>query len=55
MMRKALLFFGVLNDSDVDWLIATGRRERVAPGAVLIHEGRALETIYIVLTGAFTV
>lgn len=54
-MRKSLYLLGILNDSDLDWMIANGRRERIARGTVLIEEGKAIDTIYIVLEGRFSV
>jgi CRP-like cAMP-binding protein len=54
-MRKVLLIFGVLSDQDVDWLTAHGRRQSLAAGDVLVREGRTLESLYIVLQGAFAV
>lgn len=54
-MRKALFLLGILSDSDVDWLIAAGTRERVPPGTVLIHEGKPFNAIYFVLDGTLGV
>jgi CRP/FNR family cyclic AMP-dependent transcriptional regulator len=54
-MRKALLFLGILNDSDVDRIIAAGTRHVVPSGTVLIHEGKPIESVYIVLDGSFAV
>jgi CRP-like cAMP-binding protein len=54
-MRKVLFIFGQLGDQDVLWLARTGRRRRVARGAVLIHEGVPVETLYILLEGELDV
>lgn len=54
-MRKALFFLGILDDSDLDWMIANGLREEVSASSVLIREGEQLEALYIVLDGAFSV
>jgi len=54
-MKKALFFLGVLNDEDVDWMIAAGRTRRLATDAVLVQEGRPLDAVYIVLDGSFAV
>jgi CRP/FNR family cyclic AMP-dependent transcriptional regulator len=54
-MRKALLVLGILNDSDLDWMIATGAKREISPGDVLIHEGRPVESIFLVLDGALSV
>jgi len=54
-MRKALYFLGILNDSDIDWLVAVGRRREIAAGVNLIDEGQPIESVYLVLDGAFSV
>ena len=54
-MRKVLFIFGELSDKDVDWMMATGQRERILPGAVLIQEGKPVEALYIVLEGLLRV
>src|SRR3954467_2454319 len=54
-MRKALFFLGVLNDSDLDWLIAQGNRTDIAAGSILIHQGQPIEFMFIILDGLFAV
>ena len=54
-MRKALVILGTLDDSDVEWMIATGKRERIAAGSMLIQEGRSSDHLYVVVGGAFAV
>ena len=54
-MRKALQILGVLNDEDINWLIRNGEREAHPPGAVIIHEGKPIDALMIVLEGQFTV
>jgi len=54
-MRKALYFLGILDDRDVDWLIRNGRKMTVAPGTLLIEQGKATDWLYFVLDGAFEV
>lgn len=54
-MRKVIVFFGELDDRDVDWIIAQGRQEPMEEGACLVEEGKPLGAFYIVLTGAFIV
>ena len=54
-MRKALYFLGILNDSDIDWLIGAGHRREIAAGGAIIHEGRPLDSVYLVIDGAFSV
>jgi CRP-like cAMP-binding protein len=54
-MRKALVILGTLDDSDVEWMIAAGKRERIAAGSMLIQEGRSSDHLYVVVEGAFAV
>ena len=54
-MRKVLFIFGELTDFDVDWMIATGAKKQVAEGTVLIHEGKPVDALFIVLDGLFSV
>jgi bacteriocin-type transport-associated protein len=50
-MRKVLYLLGQLNDSDVEWLITRGRKEFVPAGTVLMQEGMAIDSLYVVLHG----
>jgi len=54
-MRKALLFFGILNDADVEWMIAAGVKQPLNPGDVLIQEGKPATSIFLVLEGLVSV
>jgi CRP/FNR family transcriptional regulator, cyclic AMP receptor protein len=54
-MRKALYFLGILNDSDLDWLIAASTRRQVDAGMHLIDEGRPTDSVFVVIDGAFGV
>lgn len=54
-MRKALVILGTLDDSDIDWMIAVGRRQRIKTGSALIVEGQTIDHVSIVLDGAFAV
>ncbi|HEY9620246.1 MAG TPA: cyclic nucleotide-binding domain-containing protein [Crinalium sp.] len=54
-MKKVLFILGELDDRDVEWLIHVGKRERVAAGTVLIHEGKPVDTLYILLEGTLIV
>ncbi len=54
-MRKALYFLGILNDSDIDWLVAAGSRREIGAGNKLIEEGRKIDSVYLVIDGAFAV
>src|ERR1700681_1721019 len=54
-MRKALLLLGILNDSDLDWLIATGSKRVLSPGTVLIRQGDPIDDVFLVLDGVLSV
>lgn len=50
-IKDVLYVFGELNDSDLDWLIVNGDRQKLKANTTLIQEGRAVEALYIVLSG----
>jgi CRP-like cAMP-binding protein len=50
-MRKALYVMGILEDSDVEWIVANGTQDRLAKNAVLIREGEPIKSLYILLDG----
>lgn len=50
-MRKVLYIFGLLADADVEWMARTGARRRIADGEILIHEGRAVGSVILILRG----
>lgn len=54
-MRKVLYILGQLGEDDIEWMLGAGTTARLAPGEQLIHEGRAIEALYIVLDGALVI
>jgi bacteriocin-type transport-associated protein len=54
-MRKGLYILGKFNDSDIEWLIHSGKRVAIPANTVLIEEGRPIDAFYIVLEGNFSV
>jgi CRP/FNR family transcriptional regulator, cyclic AMP receptor protein len=54
-MRKALYILGQLNDSDAEWLSRHGTRHRLADGQVIVHEGQAVDALFITLDGRLRV
>ncbi|NET31966.1 MAG: cyclic nucleotide-binding domain-containing protein [Cyanothece sp. SIO1E1] len=54
-MKRVLFILGELNDTDIDWLIAAGRREQIPTHAALIHEGKPADKLYILLEGKLAV
>ena len=54
-LKDVLFILGELHDSDIDWMIANGSRQETVAGTVLIHRGRPVEALYILLDGIITV
>ena len=54
-MKKILLFFSELNNSDLDWFVQKGKKETIQPDRFLIREGLVSEALYIVVSGSFSV
>jgi len=54
-LRDVLSVLGALNDSDIDWLVAIGQRQKVSANSVLIQQGRPIEALYILLDGILAV
>ena len=50
-MRKVLYVFGLLTDADIAWMAQTGARRGIKDGEILIHEGRPIGTIILMLQG----
>lgn len=54
-MRKSLMLMGILDDSDVEWLSATGDLKYITAGTVLIREGQPIDALFILLDGRLAV
>ena len=54
-MRKALSLLGILNDSDLDWMVAVGSRREVVAGEVFIQEGQPVDAVFIIVEGLLAV
>ncbi len=54
-MNRVVFILGVLEDEDVDWLIAAGQRQELQPGDVLIREGEPCDAIFLILNGGLEV
>lgn len=50
-MRKVLIIFSQMTDSDVDWIAGSGERIHVKAGTVLIQHAARVEHLYFVLDG----
>ncbi|HEY9600662.1 MAG TPA: cyclic nucleotide-binding domain-containing protein [Allocoleopsis sp.] len=53
--RDMLFVLGELNDSDIDWLIKSGTRQKITANTVLIAEQGSVDALYILLSGTMTV
>jgi len=54
-MRKVLFILGQLSDTDVEWMLSAGRKEKISAGSVLIVEGKPVDSVYLVLDGKLSV
>ena len=50
-LRKVLVVFATLNDSDIAWMVANGVAEKAAPGSALIQQEQAVPAVYLLLEG----
>ncbi|MBD2464632.1 cyclic nucleotide-binding domain-containing protein [Oscillatoria sp. FACHB-1407] len=54
-MKKVLFILSELDDEDINWLIQVGSKQDVSAGTILIHEGKPVDTLYILLEGTLVV
>jgi CRP-like cAMP-binding protein len=54
-MRKVLYILSRLTDEDVDWMAATGKRQRHEAGDILIKQGEPVDALMFVLDGKVSV
>jgi CRP-like cAMP-binding protein len=50
-MRKVLFIFGVLNDSDVEWMVRSGQRRAIPQDEVVIQQGVPVNSVILLLQG----
>jgi CRP-like cAMP-binding protein len=50
-MKSGMIILGVLNDTDVEWLIQSGQRQHFSPGQVLITQGQSSDWVFLILEG----
>ncbi|MEM9089552.1 MAG: cyclic nucleotide-binding domain-containing protein [Cyanobacteria bacterium P01_F01_bin.53] len=55
MVKEALLVFGELHDSDIDWMMCTGQLEKLSADRVLLNAGRPVDALYTVLDGQLAI
>jgi CRP/FNR family transcriptional regulator, cyclic AMP receptor protein len=53
--KKALFILSQLNNDDINWIVQKGKKEILEPDVIVIHEGRQIDALYIVLKGALRV
>ncbi len=54
-MRKVLIIFSQMTDSDVEWIAGAGERIHVKAGTVLIKNDSRVNHLYIVLDGQLVI
>ena len=50
-LRKVLVLFADLNEQDIEWLRQIGQLQRLKPGDVLLQQGQAVPSLYLLLAG----
>lgn len=53
-IRDVLFVLAELHDSDIDWLMVTGKQQKIAAETVLIREQSPVDALYILLDGILT-
>jgi CRP-like cAMP-binding protein len=54
-MRKVLYIFGLLTDTDIEWMARNGTTRRLQGGEVIIREGVSSKSVIFVLEGELAV
>ena len=54
-MRKVLFLFGILEDTDVQWLGSIGKLVQLESGNIVIREGEPAAFVYLVIDGSCSV
>lgn len=50
-MKKVLYILGLLDDKDVDWLVGTGRKQKMKAGEALVREGQPSSHLFVIING----
>ncbi|MEH1910892.1 cyclic nucleotide-binding domain-containing protein [Nostoc sp.] len=53
-LRDVLFVLGELHDSDIDWMMACGKPQKIPVNTVLIHERGPVDALYILLNGTMS-
>jgi CRP/FNR family cyclic AMP-dependent transcriptional regulator len=54
-MLEAAVFLGILDEPDIEWLVANSKRQEIPSGSTLIRRGEPVEMLYLIVDGAFNV
>ena len=54
-MKRVLFLLGHLNDRDIEWMINNGHKETIRTGEVLIERDKAIDNLFIVLSGHLSI
>ena len=54
-MRKSLIILGILEDSDLEWLIENGSSKKLEKGDYLLRQGSQVEAMCFLLDGSLSV
>lgn len=54
-MTVPLFQFQGMNNTDINWLVSIGKREKFAPNTILIQEGQIVNSIYFILVGGLSI
>jgi CRP-like cAMP-binding protein len=54
-MLEASAFLGILDEPDVEWLVANSKRQDIPSGSILIRLGKPVEFLFLIVEGAFNV
>lgn len=53
-LKDVLFVLGELHDSDIDWLMAYGKPQKISANTVVIHERGIVDALYILLNGTIS-
>jgi CRP/FNR family cyclic AMP-dependent transcriptional regulator len=54
-MLEAVAFLRMLDEPDLEWLVANSKRQEIQSGCVLIRRAQPVEFLYLIVDGAFDV
>lgn len=54
-LRKVLSMFAVFEDTDLNWFLSVGKKQKCDAGTVLVREKESVEAVYILIDGELEV